>query len=352
LAQSIRGDLPCLDASAPRQRIADVACLQHGIEIAGTPMHFLGTPMHFLMSRAKLTAESRNAGARVAVLSSVSFERSSACERLNCRLAVLLATTALVAAAALLPGAARAADATWLAPPATPTGDFDTAANWTPAAVPTGTAFFGFSNTTGLSFSTNNTIGGWTFNSGASAYSFANFNVLNFNGAGIVINGGSASITNDDVLAFSNTSTAGSATITTNSGGETFLLSSASGGTTRFILNGTGSLDISLLATSGTTAGSIEAPAAFLWIRKTWRSAAKGAREATRLQLCNSLEDDTAGHMADGEMVGGKRVEEVYRARRGLWPPGCEPCAGADDCVHHSRRPAIIGMGRTEQHDA
>src|ERR1700730_14571694 len=78
----------------------------------------------------------------------------------------------------------------------------------------------------------------------------------------------------------------------------------------------------------------------------------EGAREATRLQLCNSLEDDTAGHMADGEMVGGKRVEEVYRARRGLWPPGCEPCAGADDCVHHSRRPAIIGMGRTEQHDA
>ena len=78
-------------------------------------------------------------------------------------LAALLASTALVGLAALLPGAARAQDATWLTNPRT--GDFNTAANWNPAAVPTGTAFFGTSTTTSLTFSAPTTaIGGWTFN--------------------------------------------------------------------------------------------------------------------------------------------------------------------------------------------
>ena len=43
----------------------------------------------------------------------------------------------------------------------------------TPATVPTGTAFFNASNTTALSFSANATVGGWTFNAEASAYTFA-----------------------------------------------------------------------------------------------------------------------------------------------------------------------------------
>src|SRR5213076_484638 len=87
------------------------------------------------------------------------------------RSAALLATTALVAVAALLPGVARAQDATWLAAPAT--NDFNTAANWTPATVPTGTAFFDTSNTTSLTFSNAFTVvGGWTFNVGAPAYTF------------------------------------------------------------------------------------------------------------------------------------------------------------------------------------
>src|ERR1700687_4512545 len=67
---------------------------------------------------------------------------------LNGRSSALLATTALVAVAALLPGAARALDATWLATPAT--GDFNTAANWTPATVPVVFAFFGLSRAIGL----------------------------------------------------------------------------------------------------------------------------------------------------------------------------------------------------------
>jgi fibronectin-binding autotransporter adhesin len=53
-------------------------------------------------------------------------------------------------------------------------------------------------------------------NAGASAYTFANTQPLAFSGAGIVINGGSARIINDDTVAFNANSTAGSATITNN----------------------------------------------------------------------------------------------------------------------------------------
>ena len=115
-------------------------------------------------------------------------------QRLRSLRGALLATTALVAVTAFAPGAARAQDATWLPNPAS--GNFNTAANWNPATVPTGTAFFGTSNTTALTFSAPTTVGGWTFNAGASAYTFNNNQSLNFNGAGIVINGGSAAITN------------------------------------------------------------------------------------------------------------------------------------------------------------
>ncbi|WP_156936883.1 autotransporter domain-containing protein [Bradyrhizobium sp. WSM2254] len=123
--------------------------------------------------------------------------------------------------ASALPAAAQ--DATWNFAPGS--GDFNTAANWTPGAVPTGTAFFGTSSMTALSFSSVTTVGGWTFNAGASNYSFGVFGngqSLSFTGAGIDIQGGSAAITNDSGgrLIFNNTSTAGSASITTSNGGN------------------------------------------------------------------------------------------------------------------------------------
>src|SRR5262249_20129230 len=65
---------------------------------------------------------------------------------------------------------AHAQDAPWSTAPGS--SDFNTAANWTPPAVPTGTAFFGASNITSLSFSANTTVGGFTFNPGAPAYAF------------------------------------------------------------------------------------------------------------------------------------------------------------------------------------
>jgi autotransporter-associated beta strand protein len=145
------------------------------------------------------------------------------------RMRPLLAGVAVVAAMTL-PAAAQ--DATWLANPGT--GDFNTATNWTPATVPTGTAFFGVSNTTALTFSAGTAVGGWTFNPGASAYTFNNsLNDVNFTGAGIIVNGASAAIANTNIglLIFHNTSTAGSATIT-NGGGLLFNDGSTAGSAT------------------------------------------------------------------------------------------------------------------------
>ncbi|HEX5845998.1 MAG TPA: hypothetical protein VFY53_06915 [Rhodoplanes sp.] len=91
--------------------------------------------------------------------------------------------------------------------------DFNLDTNWNTGSVPFGTAFFG---TSSISFFADTTIGGWTFNPGALDYTFNNSFMLEFSGAGIAINGGSASITNDGDLIFSNASTAGSASITNN----------------------------------------------------------------------------------------------------------------------------------------
>ena len=91
----------------------------------------------------------------------------------------LLAGAALAALIApILPAAGQ--NATWnaaatFAGPTPGTFDFNAAANWTPNTVPTGTAFFGATTTPNLSFSAPATlIGGWTFNAGASAYTFTN----------------------------------------------------------------------------------------------------------------------------------------------------------------------------------
>jgi autotransporter-associated beta strand protein len=123
----------------------------------------------------------------------------------------LLTTTAAVALLAAMP--ARAQDATWQLNPGT--ADYNTATNWTPATVPTGTAFFGATNVPNLTFSSAATIvGGWTFNAGAPAYTFTlGANALFFNGAGIVINAGSATISTLSSVNFLGSSSAGSAVI-------------------------------------------------------------------------------------------------------------------------------------------
>jgi autotransporter-associated beta strand protein len=162
---------------------------------------------------------------------------------------LLLASSALVALAS--PVAAQ--DATWLNP-ATVAGpvatfDFNAAGNWSTNAVPTGTATFGVSTSNALSFSADTTVGGLTFNPGASNYTFTNDHILLFIGAGIVVNGGSATITNtsNGAIAFSGSSSAGSATII---GHVDFFGTGATAGTANITTNG-GTSHFSTGATAG-----------------------------------------------------------------------------------------------------
>jgi autotransporter-associated beta strand protein len=180
----------------------------------------------------------------------------------------LLTTVAAVALLAALP--ARAQDATWSTAPGS--SNFNTAANWTPATVPTGTAFFGASNITSIAFQafTPTSVGTLQFNPGAPAYSFTTENgfstSISITGSGIVNNSSNAPtfiINNQANLTFLNASTAGNATIITNSGGLTDFIGSATGGNARFITNAGGAFDITSLSTGGMTAGSIEGAGTF-----------------------------------------------------------------------------------------
>jgi outer membrane autotransporter protein len=143
---------------------------------------------------------------------------------------LLLAGTALSLAPMT---SALAQDATWLA--AVPgTNLFSDPANWSPVGVPTGTAFFDTSTVTAISNSTNVSLGGFTFNAGASAYTITNNNTMIVTGAGIVNNSGQTQnfinnvqfefhgsstagnsvFANTSELAFFDTATAGNAAIT------------------------------------------------------------------------------------------------------------------------------------------
>jgi autotransporter-associated beta strand protein len=150
-----------------------------------------------------------------------------------------LRIAALLAGLSLSAVAAHAQDATWNL---NGTGDFNTGANWTPATVPTGTAIFGVSNQNNVTFSaTTSNINSWTFNAGASSYNFTinptATGGINFFGAGIVLNGGTANIINSGTLTFSS-GTAGSATINNNGGlvifTSSFPTSSTAGNATIF----------------------------------------------------------------------------------------------------------------------
>ena len=153
---------------------------------------------------------------------------------------------------------AGAQDATWLSNPGS--NDLDVAPNWSTGTVPTGTAFFGTSNTTALATSgSGQTFGGWTFNAGASSYTIAlspnGANQINqFVGAGIQVNGGSVSIVNPDqfhVLYFTNGSTAGAAQIL-NSGFIQFQNISSAGSA-----NITNNLDLAFTGSSSAASATI-----------------------------------------------------------------------------------------------
>ena len=177
--------------------------------------------------------------------------RKRAARRLR---AALLASTALVVTAIVsAAGPSRAQDATWLANPGS--NVFNTGTNWDTGSVPTGTAYFGATNTPNLSFMIfgggSRTLGGWTFNAGAADYTFTtnNNNTLTFTGVGIVINGGSATITNNGLLLFQNSSTAGGATINNTGSGQLQFADSSSAGTA--VINNGDSLEFYNTSTAG-----------------------------------------------------------------------------------------------------
>ena len=148
----------------------------------------------------------------------------------------------LASALSVWPAAAQ--DATWLNPAtvAGPSGTFDynAGANWNTGAVPIDTAIFGATTTAGVSVTNFTAVGGWTFTAAAPAYSFTNSVHLTFTGAGIAINGGSASITSNSFLEFLNGSTAGTASISNNSYLDFFHSSTA--GSAAILNTGNGTL--------------------------------------------------------------------------------------------------------------
>lgn len=124
----------------------------------------------------------------------------------------LLASTALLVTGV----SALAQDATWLATPNS--DDYHDSANWSGGTMPTSSATFGASSITDLSISSSNVIGDWTFDVGAADYNFSFIGpyTLQFDGAGIVINDGSATIQSAAHIVFLNASTAGHAAFGNN----------------------------------------------------------------------------------------------------------------------------------------
>lgn len=107
------------------------------------------------------------------------------------------------------------------------TGDFNTFTNWNPTTIPgsADTAFFGTAGVNALTLSQTTTVGGWTFNAGAQAYTFTtntaagnNYQIY-FMGTGITVNGGSALINNTlgGTINFNNSSSVGGASIVNDS---------------------------------------------------------------------------------------------------------------------------------------
>lgn len=193
----------------------------------------------------------------------------------------------LVALIGLLSGLdpAAATDAQWLANPVT--GNFNDAANWSGGTVPTGTATFAASAQTGITVTSGGTVltlGGITLASTAAAYTFSQSSgSLSFTGAGVVVNGGSATFnltgtglmsfmsgsagsatyvvgSGSAGLSFSNTSSAGNATVI-NNGGMIAFTGNATAGNARLVANA-GMFDFSSttgpLGDNKFTAGSIE----------------------------------------------------------------------------------------------
>jgi hypothetical protein len=130
--------------------------------------------------------------------------------------------------------AVHAQDATWLGTPVS--GNWDAAANWSSAEIPTATAIFGPSLITTITFSSaTTTIGALQFNVSPSQYFFSPTGVsLVINGAGINNAFISPTFTDSGVqttISFNGASTAGNATIFAMNGGNVSFANTSKAGT-------------------------------------------------------------------------------------------------------------------------
>jgi autotransporter-associated beta strand protein len=171
---------------------------------------------------------------------------------------IFLQTTLAVALSVLVPIVAHASSATWDLNPGS--GDWNTAANWTPMTVPNGPAdiaTFALSNTTNVSISANTEVNAITFTPAATnpyTITASATWTLRITGTGITNNSGRTQhfITpvgaNGEfgLIVFSNSATAGNSTMFTNNGtflngevrGGTRFLDTSSAGNGTFINNG------------------------------------------------------------------------------------------------------------------
>ena len=131
---------------------------------------------------------------------------------------------------------ARAGSATWNLNPTS--GDWNTAANWTPATVPNGpedVATLGSSAITGIAFSAATEVNGIIFDVGASSFFLNSAGPLTISGAGITDDSGTTqSFISDSYgeILFSGSATAGNPTVVFTNRGST--ASKPEAGTTTF----------------------------------------------------------------------------------------------------------------------
>jgi len=152
-------------------------------------------------------------------------------------------------------GPAFAGSATWSASPAS--GDWNTAANWSPTTVPNGpadNATFGSSSATNVSISSDTEVDEIVFNPGAPSFSISakpTFLFFTISGTGITnLSGVTQNFVTMGHTIFRNHASAGSMTVITNPDSV-----NESGGVTKFENNSTaGSATINNLAGDGTTA--------------------------------------------------------------------------------------------------
>jgi len=209
----------------------------------------------------------------------------------------------MLATSFLVPISAHAQDASWLAAPAT--SNWNSNANWTPATVPTGTATFGPSTQTSLTFTAANTnIGTMQFNAGAPAYTFTltSDHVLNVNGAGIVNNSSNKPTFSVDasnlvlvtnfLLNFNNAASAGNAAINVSNSAWVQFFNTSTAANATFTLTTAGTLIFNDSSNAGTSTINDTAGA----LNFTGSSSAGSSTITTGTDLAAFIQSSTAAN--------------------------------------------------------